>query len=225
MDVWLTVLINAFVEMLPRHDARDVSYTLVLDDYHLIEAQPIHDALALMLERLPPALHLIIAGRSDPPLPLPRLRARSELTELRASDLRFTLGEANAFLNRTMRLRLTAGEVSALSERTEGWIVGLQLAALSMHGQADVAGFISAFTGSHRFVLDYLVEEVLERQPESVQTFLLQTSILDRLSGPSCNALTGGQDGQTILDQLERSNLFIVPLEAERRNVAASPST
>jgi LuxR family maltose regulon positive regulatory protein len=217
MEPVLTVFINSFVDVLRRHGPSQLSYTLVLDDYHLIEAQTIHDALTFLLDHLPPLLHLVIASRSDPPLPLTRLRARGELIELRASDLRFTLAETTAFLNRTMRLHLPVGDVAALSERTEGWIVGLQLAAISIQGQADAAGFISAFTGSHRFVLDYLIEEVLERQPENVQAFLLQTSILERLSGSLCNALTGRQDGHMMLEQLERSNLFIVPLDAERR--------
>ncbi|MHC4432679.1 MAG: LuxR C-terminal-related transcriptional regulator [Planctomycetota bacterium] len=189
---------------------------LVLDDYHLIDAQPIHDALTFLLRRLPPQMHLVIATREDPSLPLARLRARGQLTELRATDLRFTSSEAVAFLNQVMGLDLSAEDIAALETRTEGWIAGLQLAAISMQGRMDVTGFIQAFTGSHHFVLDYLVEEVLEQQSQSVQSFLLCTAILDRLTGSLCDALTGQEDGQQILEMLERANLFIVPLDTER---------
>jgi LuxR family maltose regulon positive regulatory protein len=198
---------------------------LVLDDYHLIDAQPIHDALTFLLRRLPPQMHLVIATREDPSLPLARLRARGQLTELRATDLRFTSSEAVAFLNQVMGLDLSAEDIAALETRTEGWIAGLQLAAISMRGRKDVAGFIQSFTGSHHFVLDYLVEEVLEQQPESVQTFLLQTAILDQLTGSLCDAVrfeeakspTGQQNGQATLEMLQHANLFIVPLDEERR--------
>jgi LuxR family maltose regulon positive regulatory protein len=199
---------------------------LVLDDYHVIESQPVSKALAFLLEHLPPRLHLVIATREDPPLPLARLRARGQLTELRAADLRFTPAEAAEFLNRVMGLDLSQEDVAALDARTEGWIAGLQLAALSMRGHEDVAGFVHSFTGSHRFVLDYLLEEVLHRQPESVQTFLLRTSILDRLCGSLCDAVVHGDSGlhptpftpgQEMLEQLERANLFILPLDDERR--------
>ncbi|NIQ89362.1 MAG: LuxR family transcriptional regulator, partial [Deltaproteobacteria bacterium] len=171
----LTSLINEIAALPDR-------IILVLDDYHLIEAQPIHDALTFLLEHLPPQMHLVIATREDPHLPLARLRARGQLTELRATDLRFTSSEAAEFLNQIMGLDLSAEDVDALETRTEGWIAGLQLAAISMQGRKDVTGFIQSFTGSHHFVLDYLVEEVLEQQSESVQTFLLQTAILDRLT-------------------------------------------
>lgn len=164
---------------------------LVLDDYHLIEAQPIHDALTFLLDHLPPPMHLVIATREDPPLPLARLRARSQLIELRAADLRFTPAEAAEFLNRVMGLDLSAEDIATLESRTEGWIAGLQLAALSMQGQADATDFIKSFTGSHHFVLDYLIEEVLEQQAESIQTFLLQTAVLDRLTGSLCDAVVG----------------------------------
>jgi LuxR family maltose regulon positive regulatory protein len=190
---------------------------LVLDDYHLIDAQPIHDALTFLLEHLPPHMHLIIATRDDPHLPLARLRARGQLTELRATDLRFTFSEAAEFLNQVMGLDLSAEDISALETRTEGWIAGLQLAAISMQGHKDTSGFIKSFTGSHRFVLDYLVEEVLEQQSESVQTFLRQTAVLDRLTDSLCDALTGQGNGQATLEMLERANLFIVPLDEERR--------
>jgi LuxR family maltose regulon positive regulatory protein len=190
---------------------------LVLDDYHLIEARPIHDALTFLLRHLPQQMHLVMATREDPPLPLARLRARGQLTELRATDLRFTSSEAAEFLNQVMGLNLSAEDIAVLERRTEGWIAGLQLAAISMQGRKDVPGFIQSFTGSHHFVLDYLVEEVLKQQPESVQTFLLHTSILDRLTGSLCDALTGQGNGQATLEMLEHTNLFIVPLDDERR--------
>ncbi len=197
---------------------------LVLDDYHVIEAKAVDQALAFLLEHLPPPMRLVIATREDPNLPLARLRARGQLTELRAADLRFTPGEAAAFLNGVMGLNLAAEEVAALENRTEGWIAGLQLAALSMQGHQDATAFIKTFTGSHRFVLDYLVEEVLHQQPESIQNFLLHTSILDRLCGPLCDAVVDNLQSpitshrsQETLEHLERANLFIIPLDNERR--------
>jgi LuxR family maltose regulon positive regulatory protein len=192
---------------------------LVLDDYHVLDARPVDDALAFLVEHLPPQVHLVIATREDPALPLARLRARGQLTELRAADLRFTPSEAADFLNRVMGLNLTADDIAALETRTEGWIAGLQLAAISLQGHDDVAGFIASFAGSHHFVLDYLVEEVLQRQPESIQTFLLRTSILDRLCGPLCDAvlLDASASGQETLEYLDRANLFTVPLDNERR--------
>ncbi len=177
----------------------------------------VDDALTFLLEHQPPQMRLVIATREDPALPLARLRARGQMAELRAADLRFTPAEAAEFLNRVMGLNLTAEDIAALETRTEGWIAGLQLAALSMQGRSDIVGFIQAFTGSHRFVLDYLMEEVLQRQPESVRGFLLQTAILDRLSGPLCNAVTGQQDGKAMLETLERGNLFVVPLDDQRQ--------
>ncbi|HSR30403.1 MAG TPA: NACHT domain-containing protein, partial [Anaerolineae bacterium] len=252
---------------------------LVLDDYHLMEAEPIHDALTFLLEHMPPQMHLVIATREDPHLPLARLRAKGQLTEMRAADLRFTYGEAAEFLNRVMGLDLSAEDISALETRTEGWIAGLQMAALALQGTSAVQGhkdtssLVKSFTGSHRFVLDYLIEEVLEQQTEAIQNFLLQTSVLDRLSGSLCDAVrfgtakapgssrgtaarqgvaetpgspsgtavrqgvaetpgsssgTGVRQGvaeaprgegssQAILEMLERANLFIIPLDAERR--------
>ncbi len=169
---------------------------LVLDDYHVIDTPDVHAGMAFLLDHLPPRLHLLIAGRADPPLPLPRLRARGELVELRAGDLRFAPEEAAAYLNGVMGLHLTAQDVAALEGRTEGWIAALQLAALSMQGRDDVAGFIAGFAGDARYVVDYLVEEVLQRQPAGVQAFLLQTSVLDRLSGPLCDAVTGQDAGK-----------------------------
>ena len=196
-------------------------FLLVLDDYHLVDARPVDGALAFLIEHQPPQMHLVIATREDPALPLARLRARGQLTELRAADLRFTPAEAAEFLNQVMGLNLSAEDVAALETRTEGWIAGLQLAALSMQGHAsrDAAGFIRSFTGSHHFVLDYLVEEVLRQQSESVQAFLLRTSTLDRLCGPLCDAVLGSSAaaGQETLEYLERANLFIVPLDNERR--------
>ena len=194
-------------------------FMLVLDDYHLIDAKPVDQALTFLLEHLPPQMHLVIATREDPHLPLARLRARDQLTELRAADLRFTTSEAAEFLNQVMGLNISADDIAALEARTEGWIAGLQLAALSMQGQTDTAGFIKSFTGSHHFVLDYLIEEVLQHQSESIQTFLLRTSILDRLCGPLCDAVSGSSSasGQETLEYLERANLFIVTLDTERR--------
>jgi len=192
---------------------------LVLDDYHAINSKPIDSALAFLIERLPQHMHLVITTREDPDLPLARLRARGQLTELRAKDLRFTESEASEFLNRTMGLSLSPKDVAALESRTEGWIAGLQLAALSMQGHQDIAGFIQSFTGSHRFVLDYLLEEVLHRQSESIQKFLLQTSILERMSGQLCDAvlLDSSINGQETLEHLERANLFIISMDNERR--------
>jgi len=195
------------------------NFILVLDDYHVIDSKPVDEALTFLLEHQPPQMHLVIATREDPHLPLSRLRARSQLTELRAADLRFTPPEAADFLNQVMGLNLSEEDITALETRTEGWIAGLQLAALSMQGHQDTSSFIQSFTGSHRFVLDYLVEEVLGHQPESAQTFLLRTSILDRMCGPLCEAVLGSPSisGQEILEYLERANLFIVPLDDERR--------
>ncbi|MBK9093307.1 MAG: helix-turn-helix transcriptional regulator [Anaerolineae bacterium] len=194
------------------------NFILVLDDYHLVEAIPVDQALATLLDHLPPQMHLVIATREDPHLPLARLRARGHSTELRAADLRFTPAEAADFLNQVMGLHLSAEDIAALETRTEGWIAGLQLAALSMRGYQDAASFIKSFTGSHHFVLDYLMEEVLQQQSESIQTFLLRTSILDRLCGPLCDAVlcSPSVSGQETLEYLERANLFIVPLDNER---------
>ena len=200
-------------------------FTLVLDDYHLIDSKSIDQALTFLLEHLPPQMHLVITTREDPQLPLARLRAQGRLTELRAADLRFTPTEAAEFLNQVMSLNLSAEDIAALEDRTEGWIAGLQLAALSTRGREDVHGFIRSFAGDNRYIVDYLVEEVLQQQPASIQTFLLRTSILDRLCGPLCDAVcSAGTDvldpstsGQETLEYLERANLFIVPLDNERR--------
>jgi LuxR family maltose regulon positive regulatory protein len=190
---------------------------LVLDDYHVIDAREVQDGMAFLLEQLPAQIHLVIAGRADPALQLARLRGRGELIEIRAADLRFTPEEVAAYLNGAMGLALTAQDVAALEGRTEGWIAALQLAALSMQGRDDVAGFIAGFTGDDRYIVDYLAEEVLQRQPEHVQRFLLQTSVLDRLSGPLCDAVTGQDGGKAALAALERGNLFLMPLDDHRR--------
>jgi LuxR family maltose regulon positive regulatory protein len=194
-------------------------WILVLDDYHAIGAPDVHEAMTFLLDNLPSHLHLLMATRSDPPLPLARLRTRGQLTEVRAADLRFTAAEAAQFLNQVMGLDLTAADVDALEDRTEGWIAGLQLAALSLRGideRAEVAGFIEAFTGSNRFVIDYLADEVLARQPTEVRDFLLRTAVLDRLTGPLCDAVTGRAHGNRMLEDLERGNLFVVPLDTQR---------
>ncbi|HEX2156063.1 MAG TPA: LuxR C-terminal-related transcriptional regulator [Actinomycetes bacterium] len=190
---------------------------LVLDDYHLIDEPAIHDSLAMLLSHLPPRLHVVIASRSDPPLPLARWRASGQLAELRAADLRFTPEEAAAFLQEVWKLDLPPEAVAALEARTEGWAVGLQLAALSLQGRSDPDAFLAGFAGTHRYVLDYLSEEVLGRLPDRVRVFLLQTSVLERLCGPLCDAVTGNSDGQRMLEELERANLFLVPLDEERR--------
>ncbi len=201
---------------------------IILDDYHLIDNPGIHQAITYLIERLPPPTHLVIATRSDPPLPLARLRARGRLNELRQDDLRFTLEESSSFLEATMGLSLAPEEIAALEARTEGWVAGLQLAAVSMQNRQDRAGFITAFTGSNRFVLDYLLEEVFARQPVDIQAFLLDTSILNQLCGPLCEALAAGAAasppaqptpaaGQRMLEQIERANLFLTPLDDQRR--------
>ncbi|MGZ6272817.1 MAG: LuxR C-terminal-related transcriptional regulator, partial [Candidatus Limnocylindrales bacterium] len=192
---------------------------LILDDYHVLDARPVDDALTFLIEHLPPQMHLVIATREDPALPLARMRAGGQMTELRAADLRFTPDEAAAFLNEVMHLELSAEQIAALEARTEGWIAGLQLAAISLQGRSDAAGFIESFAGSNRFVLDYLLEEVLQRQPDAVRAFLLRTSILERLCGALCDEvlLDASASSQDTLEYLERTNLFIVPLDTERR--------
>ena len=192
-------------------------FALVLDDYHLITATPIHRALTTLVEHMPPQMHLLIATRADPPLPLARLRARGHLRELRAADLRFSSEEASAFLHTVMGLDLSRQALEALESRVEGWVAGLQLAGLSLYGRTDVATFLAAFTGSHRFVLDYLSEEVLSRLSTPVLSFLVQTSILERLSGSLCDAVTGEEGSQAMLEALEQANLFVVSLDEERR--------
>jgi LuxR family maltose regulon positive regulatory protein len=212
----LTALLND-ITTIPDH------FALVLDDYHVLDSKAVDEALSFLLKHLPPQMHLVITTREDPHLSLVRLRARDQLIELRAADLRFTPPEAAEFLNQAMSLQLSAQDIAALEARTEGWITGLQLAALalqgslSMQGHPDTSRFIQSFTGSHRFVLDYLVEEVLHRQSERIRSFLLQTSILERLSGPLCDAVTGQEDGRGMLEALERGNLFVIPLDDRRQ--------
>ncbi len=224
-EVILTALLNE-ITTIPD------DFVLVLDDYHAIDSKLVEEAFAFLLKSLPPQMHLVIASREDPPLPLARLRARGQLTELRLSDLRFTPAEAAEFLNQVMRLNLSAEDITALETRTEGWIAGLQLAALALQGTLSIQGgqdagsFIQSFTGSHHFVLDYLMEEVLHLQTQEVLTFLLCTSILNRLNGSLCDAVlcetagsgqeSGQQTGQETLEYLERANLFIVPMDNER---------
>jgi LuxR family maltose regulon positive regulatory protein len=219
LESLLSSLINDIAEM-------GNPFILTLDDYHVIEAAPIHKAVSFLLNHMSPpeqGMHLIIATRADPPLPIARLRGRGQLTELYAADLRFTPNEARAFLNEVVGLDLSAEHVAVLEKRTEGWVAGLQLAALalrgtlSVRGREGVSGFIEAFTGSHRYVLDYLTEEVLNRQSEDTRTFLLQTAILDRLTGPLCDVVTERTDSQQTLESLEAANLFTIPLDDERR--------
>lgn len=188
---------------------------LALDDYHVISQADIHAGMNFLIEHLPPTLHLVIATRTDPPLPLSRLRVRGQLTEIRIADLRFDMEEASSFLNDLMNLQLAASDIRALETRTEGWVAGLQLAAISMQGRDDAQAFIQNFTGSQHFVLEYLVEEVLQRQPEALQNFLLATSILPRMSAPLCDAVTGTTQSADTLAELRRRNLFVIPLDGE----------
>jgi LuxR family transcriptional regulator, maltose regulon positive regulatory protein len=208
---------SVLTDLLNEIDALVSPLAIVLEDYHVLEAPHIHRELTFVLDHLPANMHLIITSRSDPPLPLAQLRARNEMIELRSEDLRFNVEEAAAFLTQTMELNLTDEQISQLAARTEGWVAGLQLAALSLRGHADSNGFIASFTGSHRFILDYLLELVLQRQPANVQAFLLETSILDRLTAPLCDAVTGCTDSQAILEQLEHANLFLISLDDERK--------
>ncbi len=189
---------------------------LVLDDYHVISAESIQRGMTFLLEHLPPQLHLVLATRADPPLPLARLRAQGQLCEVRTADLRFGAAEVNTFLQAVMGLDLSPEAITVLEQRTEGWIAGLQLAALSLQGRTDISAFLAAFSGSHRYVLDYLSDEVLTRQPTQVQQFLLHTSILERLSGSLCDAVTAQVGSQAMLEALERANLFVVALDDER---------
>ncbi|HEV3289212.1 MAG TPA: tetratricopeptide repeat protein, partial [Streptosporangiaceae bacterium] len=197
-------------------DPREDEVLLVLDDYHLVDSQPVHGSLLFLLEHLPPGLRMVLLSRSDPPLPLAQLRAGGQLAELRAAELRFTADEAAALLREAIGADLPGTAVAALTARTEGWAAGLQLAGLSLRGQADTAGFVAAFSGSHRYVLDYLTGEVLERQNPQVREFLLDTSVLERLSGELCDAVTGRAGSQAMLADIERAGLFLVPLDEVR---------
>lgn len=225
------------IDLINQINASPQGFILILDDYHVIDSRSIHEALTFLIDHIPPQLHLVIATREDPPLPLARLRGRGQLNELRQSDLRFKPGEAAEFLNQVMKLDISEGDVAALNARAEGWIAGLQMGALALQGtisaqgEGGVAGFVRSFTGSSRYILDYLLEEVLHRQPEPVQVFLLQTSILERLCGPLCEAVLGKRESdaptaslfpthynsdQQILEYLDHANLFLVPLDDHR---------
>jgi LuxR family maltose regulon positive regulatory protein len=210
-DGLVTALINELAG-----DSGSDEVLLVLDDYHQVDSWPVHESVAFLLESLPPGLTVVMAGRADPPLPLARLRARGQLAELRAADLRFTSEEAATLLGETVESGMPTPLAEALTARTEGWAAGLQMAALSLRGHADPAGFVAAFSGSHRFVLDYLADEVLDTQPEQVRAFLLDTSVLERLSGELCDAVTGRVDSQAMLQQVERAGLFLMPLDQVR---------
>jgi len=191
-------------------------FVLVLDDYHVIESRAVHEALGFMVEHLPAQAHLVIASRSDPPLPLARLRVRGDLAEIRANELGFTTDEAAAFLKQAIGIGLSEQDLATLEGRTEGWIAGLKMAALSLRDKRDVSGFINDFSGSNRYIMDYLAEEVLSQQPANVKQFLLETSILERLCGPLCDAVTECTNSQAMLAQLGEANLFISPLDDQR---------
>ncbi len=208
VDTIPSILINDLAEL-------EQDLVLILDDYHTIQNDTIHAAVAFLLEHLPKNLHVVVSTRIDPPWPLARFRARNQLVEIRAEDLRFTTQEAAFFLNRMMELKLTAEDVETLEERTEGWAAGLQLAALSMKGRSDTTGFVKALKGSHVYIAGYLVEEVLMLQPAEVQNFLLQTSILERMNAGLCEAVTGCQQGQAMLLTLQHQNLFVISLDDE----------
>jgi LuxR family transcriptional regulator, maltose regulon positive regulatory protein len=208
-------LVTALINELAADPGAD-EVLLVLDDYHLLDSGPVHESVAFLLENLPPGLRVVVSGRADPPLPLARLRARGQLAELRAADLRFTPEEAAALLGATAGPGLPTAAAATLTARTEGWAAGLQLAGLSLRGHADPVGFAAAFSGSHRFVLDYLADEVLDRQTGEVRAFLLETSVLERLSGELCDAVTGRGGGQAMLQDIERAGLFLVPLDEDR---------
>ncbi len=206
-------VLAAFLNDLARIEGELV---VVLDDYHLVDSSEVHESATFVLEHVPAHVHLVLATRADPPWPLGRLRARGELLEVRAADLRFTVDEAVSYLNGVMDLSLTEAEVEALEVRTEGWVAALQLAALSLQGRHDVAAFITDFAGDDRFIVDYLADEVLDRQTAEIRRFLLHTSILGRLTGPLCDAVTGETTGKAMLEALERANLFVVPLDDRR---------
>ncbi len=212
-DTLLTELIN---EMPDCGDSPGQPVVIVLDDYNAIDEKSIHKGVAFLIDRMPAQLHLVISTRVDPPLPLARLRAGGQLCEIRTGDLRFTPEEAAVLLNDLMGLGLSEADIAVLDARTEGWVTSLQMAALSMRGRDDVSSFVASFGGSHRFVLDYLSEEVLNRQTADIQSFLLETSILSRLTGPLCDAVTGRKDSGNVLRRLEESNLFLVPCDEER---------
>lgn len=207
---------SVLVALLNEISSSPTQLILVLDDYHAVDSAAVDTALAFLLEHLPPQLHLIISSRQDPGLPLARLRARGQLTEVRAADLRFTPAETAEYLTSVMGLRLTGNDIATLERRTEGWIAGLQLAALSIREHHDAAEFIRGFAGDHRYIADYLVGEVLGRQPDDVRDFLIRTAVLDQMSGPLCDAVTGQQHSHARLEALYRGNFFLVPLDDQR---------
>jgi LuxR family maltose regulon positive regulatory protein len=209
LETIMTAFINALATL-----PEDI--VLVLDDYHVIDAQPIHDAITLLLDYLPPQFHLVLASRSEPPLPLARLRARCHMVELTANDLRFSRDEAEVFFHNVMNLKLSDEDITALALRTEGWIAGLHLVSIALQGRQNVSQFVGEFQGNHRYILDYLASEVLQRQPQHIQQFLLQTSILDRFNGSLCDAVTEQKNSQAVIEQLEQANLFLVGLDDKR---------
>ena len=210
VEAVLTALLNE-LSVLPG------DLTLVLDDYHLAEGPGTRPGMLFLLEHLPPQVHLVVSSRADPALPLARLRARGALVEVRAADLRFTGSETAAYLNELSALELSPHDVALLERRTEGWPAALQLAALSLRGRDDRSQFIAGFAGDDRFVVDYLADEVLDALPADVRRFLLDTSVLERLTGPLCDAVTAGTGGRAVLESLERRNLFVIPLDAHRQ--------
>jgi len=219
LAVSFDISINVLINEITNHAN---PFVLILDDFHVIHSQSILDILTILLERMPPQMHLVLLSRTDPPISLARLRVRDELIDIRAEQLRFTFEEITVFLNEIMRLNLSADDIAAIDARTEGWVASLQLAALSLQACQDVHAFITAFAGSHHHIVDYLVEEVLNVQSDTIRSFLLQTSILDRMSASLCNAVVRVAEGETVdgqemLEVLEQRNLFVIPLDDERR--------
>ncbi len=208
-----SILINLLNDL----NRNSVEQAFILDDYHLVDSRPIHDMIWFLIENIPEQIHLVISTRSDPPWPLARIRSQNLLAELRAADLCFTIDETAILFNQSLNLQLSAPDIQLLEKRTEGWAAGLQLAALSLQGQKDPSGFIKKFTGDNRYIADYLTEEVLNHQPEHLRDFLLETSILERLCGPLCDFVTGRKNSQRVLNSLEKANLFVIPLDEERR--------
>jgi len=210
-------LVSLLASLIDELEALGEEIVLIIDDYHVIEEQSIHVSLGFLLDNAPSCLHLVIASRIDPPLPLACWHARGQLAEIRDADLRLSDAETTSFLKEVMEVQLGKEEVMQLAERTEGWIAGLQLAALSLRGQSDPSAFVKAFSGSHRFILDYVREEILEQQPLAIQRFLMETAVLKRMNAALCRAVTGEQASLALLETLERANLFLVPLDAERQ--------
>ena len=212
----ITAVVTALLNDLAESSEQGAPVVLLLDDYHLIGEQAIHESLLFFLEHLPAYLHLLISSRVDPDLPLARLRARGQLTEIRAADLRFTRADVGIFLGQVLGFPLAEDEVLALERRTEGWVAGLQIAALSLRKQGDRLAWLARFTGSHRYLLDYVQDEILAPQPLTIQRFLLQVAVLTRMNAALCQAVTGEPASQEILEALERANLFVIPLDEQR---------